>query len=101
MSTAEAAATRAARSVLAGSKRPTVASAHSTRQAPRVASSQYVWQRKMPQNLARSYVRAMSTGLGKCGARLSISSWVTMPPTQIVIPSDTDGNVMPSTNSTW
>src|SRR6185295_19072650 len=88
------------RSVLAGSKEPVRARARRTRQAPRVVSSQYVWQRKVPQNLAMSVVRATLTGFGKYGVRLSMSSCVTMPPTQMVRPSETDGNAMPSVNST-
>ena len=47
--------------------RPVRASASSTRQAPRVASSQYVWQRNVPQNFAVSVVRATFTGFGRYG----------------------------------
>src|SRR5215467_8147252 len=55
---------RMTRSVFIGSNRPVRAIDHSTRQAPRVARSQYVWQRKIPQNFAFSVVRATLTRRG-------------------------------------
>ena len=52
---------------LGGLEAAGAASASSTRHAPRVASSQYVWQRKVPQNFASSVVRAMFTGRREVG----------------------------------
>src|SRR5262252_8536063 len=48
-----------------GANRPLRAIDHSTRQAPRVARSQYVWQRNVPQNFALRVVRATSTRRGR------------------------------------
>src|SRR5437867_11778251 len=58
---------RTTRSVFAGSNRPVRTIAHSTRQAPRVARSQYVWHRKVPQNFAFNVVRATLIRRGKYG----------------------------------
>src|SRR5262249_42372596 len=91
---------RMTRSVFTGSNRPVRAIDHKTRQAPRVARSQYVWQRNVPQNFAFRVVRATLTRRGRCGVRLSIRSCVTMPPPQIVRPGEIDGNAPPSRNQT-
>src|SRR5262249_60627195 len=74
---------RMTRSVFTGSNRPVRAIDHSTRQAPRVARSQYVWQRNVPQNFAFKVVRATLTRRGRGGVRLSVTSCRTVPATHI------------------